>query len=134
MSTDLDLTNVSVLIADDSPTMRQLLADEVSLLRVNKIFQAVNGHEAVEIFEAEHPDVVLTDWNMPELDGLGVLQHIRESGATVPVIMITTECCRKKVVGSIQAGVSDYVIKPFKPKALAAKLLRILECQLSPAC
>ena len=68
------------------------------------------------------PTLVLTDWNMPNLDGIGLLQEIRKRNADIPVIMITTEAERSRVVAAIQAGCSDYLVKPFPPDTLQEKL------------
>ncbi len=79
-------------------------------------------NKALTQFEAANFDVVLSDWNMPNMDGLTFLQKVRETNKDVPFIMITTEAERARVVTAIQAGVTDYLVKPFTPDDLRAKL------------
>jgi two-component system chemotaxis response regulator CheY len=67
-------------------------------------------------------DIILTDWNMPEMSGLELLQAIRATGSTVPIIMITTEGEKSSVIQAIQAGVTDYLCKPFQQEELRDKL------------
>ena len=74
------------------------------------------------MFQSENFDLILTDWNMPEKNGLELITEIRATGATLPVIMITTEAQKGQVVAAVQAGVSDYLTKPFDNEVLRAKL------------
>ncbi|MEZ6046292.1 MAG: response regulator [Planctomycetaceae bacterium] len=78
----------------------------------------------MDLFERANFDIILSDWNMPNMDGLTLLKEIRQRDANVPVIMITTEAERARVVTAIQAGVSDYLIKPFTPDVLKEKMER----------
>ena len=84
--------------------------------------QAADGSEAVEQFHAGEFDLVLTDWNMPGKTGLEVLKDIRASGSTTPVILITTEGEKSRVLEAVQNGVPDYVVKPFEATLLQSKL------------
>ena len=79
-------------------------------------------HAALALFEADKFDIVLTDWNMPVMDGLTLLKEIRSRDQEIPIVMITTEAERARVVTAIEAGVSDYLVKPFTADALNAKL------------
>jgi len=88
------------------------------------IVEAQDGRQALSFFESEDFDVVLTDWNMPVMDGLTLLKEIRERDARLPVVMITTEAERSRVVSAIQNGASDYLVKPFTPDNLKEKLER----------
>ena len=89
---------------------------------VKDCVEASNGVEALKIFQADQFDLILTDWNMPEKSGLELVQDIRAMGATLPIIMVTTEAQKGQVVAAIQAGVSDYLTKPFDNDVLRAKL------------
>ncbi len=80
------------------------------------------GDEAVNLFKPGEFDIVLTDWNMPGKNGLEVIQEIRKMDANVPIIMVTTEAEKSRVVEAIQAGVSDYLVKPFTAETLREKL------------
>lgn len=116
--------SVNVLVADDSRTMRTIIRRSLESLGVTEITEAADGVEAVTIFE-QHPfQLVLTDWNMPRKTGLDVIRDIRSRNAQVPIIMITTEAERSQVLRAIEAGVSDYLVKPFETEALRAKLAK----------
>ena len=86
------------------------------------VVEAENGQVALEAFQANAPDVVFSDWNMPQMNGLQLLQEIRKLNQKVPVIMVTTEGSREKVMSAIAQGVTDYLIKPFTPTTLRDKL------------
>jgi two-component system, chemotaxis family, chemotaxis protein CheY len=111
-----------VLVADDSGTMRAIIVRSLNSLGVSDVVQAEDGAKAVELFQPGVFDLVLTDWNMPGKTGLEVIQEIRKVDANVPVIMITTESDKARVVQAIQAGVTDFVVKPFDSKVLREKL------------
>lgn len=115
---------MKVLLADDSGTMRTIQRRCLSKLGVEDVVEAEDGVQALEAFKGHTFDVVLTDWNMPNMDGLTLLKAIRELNKTVPIIMITTEAERSRVVAAIQAGVSDYLVKPFTPDGLKEKIER----------
>jgi two-component system, chemotaxis family, chemotaxis protein CheY len=111
-----------VLLVDDSGTMRTIQKRCLNKLGIEDVIEAEDGAQALQYFEASTFDVVMTDWNMPKMDGLALLQAIRQRNTTIPVIMITTESERARVVTAIQAGVSDYLVKPFTPDGLREKL------------
>lgn len=113
---------MKVLLVDDSGTMRTIQKRCLNKLGVEDIVEAEDGQFALEHFKKNTFDVVLSDWNMPNMDGLELLKAIRTMNTKVPVIMITTEAERTRVVTAIQAGVSDYLVKPFTPDALKEKL------------
>lgn len=111
-----------VLVADDSSTMRKIILRSLQAVGVSDATEAGDGEEAVVKFQQETFDVVLTDWNMPKKNGLEVIQEIRKLNATVPIIMVTTEAEKTRVMEAIQAGVSDYLVKPFTAETLREKL------------
>jgi two-component system chemotaxis response regulator CheY len=114
--------SVRVLVADDSSTMRKIILRNLLAIGVPSAVEASDGNEAVRLFAPGQFDLVLTDWNMPGKSGLEVIQEIRTKDAKVPIIMITTEAEKSRVVQAIQAGVSDYLVKPFTPDTLREKL------------
>lgn len=118
------IQTMKLLLADDSGTMRTI--QKRCLLKLGlaetDITEAEDGQQALTQFESANFDVVLSDWNMPNMDGLTFLQKVRETNKDVPFIMITTEAERARVVTAIQAGVTDYLVKPFTPDDLRAKL------------
>lgn len=113
---------MKVLLVDDSGTMRTIQRRCLNKLNVTDIHEAEDGQQALQIFATMSFDIVLTDWNMPNMDGLTLLKEIRQLNKEVPIIMITTEAERGRVVVAIQAGVSDYLVKPFTPDGLKEKL------------
>lgn len=113
---------MKVLVADDSGVMRKIIIRSLNSVGVSDTVEAANGQEAIDFFKADSFDLVLTDWNMPEKTGLEVVQELRGSGSKVPIIMVTTEAQKGQVVAAIQAGVTDYLTKPFEAEDLRAKL------------
>lgn len=111
-----------VLIADDSKTMRTIINRSLASLGVTSVAEAADGVEAVALFAQSHFDLVLTDWNMPRKTGLELVKDIRAQNQQVPIIMITTEAERERVMQAITAGVSDYLVKPFTTETLRDKL------------
>lgn len=113
---------MKVLVVDDSAMTRMVAKKTLMSFNLDDVFEAEDGVQALEVFKQESPDVVFTDWNMPNMNGLQLLQAIREINKQVPVIMVTTEGSRGKVVEAIQNGVNDYLVKPFTPVALREKI------------
>lgn len=117
-----------VLVVDDIDTMRILVRNNLRAMGFEQIMLAANGREAVELLKKWSCDLVLTDWNMPLMDGLELLQHIRESERhrDVPVVLITAEGDRAQVRNAITAGVSEFLIKPFTFASFQKKVRRVL--------
>ena len=113
---------MKILVVDDSATMRTIQHRCLSKLGFSDVTEAEDGRQALTLFQETAFDIVLTDWNMPNMDGLTLLKEIRTRNHKIPVVMITTEAERSRVVVAIQAGVSDYLVKPFTPDDLKAKL------------
>ncbi len=111
-----------VLVADDSSTMRKIILRSLQAVGVNDAAEAADGNEAVAMFKPGEFNLVLTDWNMPGKTGLEVIQAIRAQDSAVPIIMVTTEAEKGRVMEAIQAGVSDYLVKPFTAETLREKL------------
>ncbi|GAA4422261.1 MULTISPECIES: response regulator [Bremerella] len=113
---------VRVLVADDSSTMRKIILRSLQAVGVPSAVEAADGEEAVKIFKPGEFDLVLTDWNMPGKSGLEVIQEIRKIDKDVKIMMVTTEAEKSRVMEAIQAGVSDYLVKPFTADTLREKL------------
>jgi two-component system chemotaxis response regulator CheY len=112
------------LVADDSSTMRKIILRSLNAVGVTEITEAGDGDEAIKAFGEGEFDLVLTDWNMPGKSGLEVIQSIRQTNTKVPIIMVTTEAEKSRVLEAIQAGVSDYLVKPFTADTLREKLAK----------
>ena len=113
---------MKVLVADDSGIMRKIIIRSLNSVGVTDIVEAANGQEAIDKYKQTPVDLILTDWDMPEKSGLDVVVEIRATGSNVPIIMVTTEAQKGRVIAAIQAGVNDYLTKPFEADDLRAKL------------
>ena len=113
---------MKILLVDDSGTMRTIQKRVLAKLGVEDVTEAEDGCQALKAFEEQSFDIILSDWNMPNMDGLTFLKEIRQRDKDIPFIMITTESERARVVAAIQAGCSDYLVKPFTPDGLKEKL------------
>jgi two-component system chemotaxis response regulator CheY len=106
--------------------MRKIIIRSLNALGIAEITEAADGNEALQLFQGKTFDMVLTDWNMPHKTGLDVIRGIRDAGSKVPIIMATTEGEKSRVVEAIQAGVTDYIVKPFTAELLREKLVKHL--------
>jgi len=114
-----------ILIVDDSSTMRRIIGNVVQQLGVAKedFDEAEDGVVAWTLFqEKNNYDVVLTDWNMPNMNGLDLVKHIRSVDKKTPIVMITTEGGKGEVITALKAGVNNYIVKPFSADILKEKL------------
>lgn len=114
-----------ILIVDDSSTMRRIIGNVVQQLGVAKgdFDEAEDGVVAWTLFqEKNNYDVVLTDWNMPNMNGLDLVKHIRGVDKKTPIVMITTEGGKGEVITALKAGVNNYIVKPFSADILKEKL------------
>lgn len=113
---------MKALIVDDSMTIRRIVIKALAIVGIEDTVEAVDGQDALAKLEGNEFDVILLDWNMPKLTGIETLQQLRANGNTTPVIMVTTEAEKSRVIEAIKAGANDYLIKPFAPDQLAAKV------------
>lgn len=122
-----DFMKLKVLIVEDQADSRAILRNMLAELGVNQIFEASDGREALQFMDAafDYVDMVLCDWNMPEMSGMEFLRQVRSTGANIPFLMITGRGDMDSVLEAKGSGVSGYIRKPFSPSQLEAKL-RIL--------
>jgi two-component system chemotaxis response regulator CheY len=111
-----------IMLVDDSRTMRNVQKSILSQIGYKDVVEAENGLDALTRCNAEAPDLILLDWNMPQMDGLSFLTEFRKKNKDVPVIMVTTEAERVRVIEAIKAGVNNYVVKPFTPDLLEQRI------------
>ena len=114
--------SLKVLVVDDSGVMRKIIIRSLNAVGVTDVVEAGDGTEGLQRFKEHEFNIVLTDWNMPGKSGIDLTRDIRALGSTVPIMMITTEAERTRVVEAIQAGVNDYLAKPFEADTLREKL------------
>ena len=119
--------NMKVLVVDDFATMRRIITNVLKQLGYENIFEAEDGTKALQVLETEQIDFVITDWNMPQMSGLDLLKAIRasEDKKEIPVLMVTAEAMQENIIKAAQAGVNNYIIKPFDAKTLAEKIQKI---------
>ena len=111
-----------VLVVDDSAVMRKVLIGALSRANITEVDQACDGAEAVAATQRTDYDLVLMDWNMPNMLGIEAVRAIRAQGKTMPIIMVTTEAEKSRVIDALKAGASNYIIKPFAPSAIVSKI------------
>lgn len=117
---------MKILLVDDSRTIRNIQKNVLAQLGHTDVLEAADGVEALGVLSAQRPDLVLIDWNMPNMDGLALVQKIREKDKLLPLIMVTTEAEKSRVLQAIKAGVNSYVVKPFTAETLAARIEQTL--------
>jgi len=117
-----------ILVVDDSSTMRRIIVNTLSRLGFKDTIQAADGVEAWEVYQANKNDIdaIITDWNMPNMNGLEFVIKVREVDKKTPIIMVTTEGGKKEVITALKAGVNNYIVKPFTPQVLKEKLEAVL--------
>lgn len=117
------------LVVDDFSTMRRIVRNLLKELGYINVDEAEDGQVALQKLQAGDVDFVVTDWNMPNMDGLQLLQAIRASDALkhLPVLMITAEAKKENIIAAAQAGASGYIVKPFTGATLSEKLQKIFE-------
>lgn len=122
---------MKLLLVDDSRTMRNIqkktLTEAMGATAV-EFAEAADGVEALKVI-AENPsgfDAILVDWNMPNMDGITLVRNVRTTDTKTPLIMVTTEAEKSRVMDAIKAGVNNYVIKPFTPEGLVEKITTTL--------
>lgn len=119
---------MKALIVDDSQIMRRIIVSVLKKAGVNDISEVTNGQEALDVLKQDKDiGLVLLDWNMPVMTGIETLKHIRTTNKQLPVVMVTTESEKERVVEAIKAGANDYMLKPFNPDEVLEKLRKYLE-------
>lgn len=121
--------NLRFLVVDDFATMRRIVRNLLKDLGYHNVEEAEDGSDALAKLQASPVDFVISDWNMPNMDGLQLLNEIRKDArlSAVPVLMVTAEAKKENIIAAAQAGASGYVVKPFTAATLEEKLNKIFE-------
>ncbi|WP_448563769.1 chemotaxis response regulator CheY [Thalassotalea ganghwensis] len=121
--------NMKVLVVDDFSTMRRIVKNLLRDLGFTNISEADDGSTALPMLQGGDFDFVVTDWNMPGMQGIDLLKAIRADAnlAHIPVLMVTAEAKKEQIVMAAQAGVNGYIVKPFTAATLKTKLDKIFE-------
>ena len=120
---------MKILLVDDSSTMRRIQKNTLSKIGHTDVDEAEDGADAVKKVGQGKYDLVLMDWNMPNMTGIEALKKIKEDPAykSLPVIMVTSESEKTRIVEAIQSGAANYVVKPFQPETLEEKINSVLQ-------
>lgn len=118
-----------IITVDDSSTMRRIIKNTLQKLGFSSILEAGNGIEALEVMAKNKVDIIVTDWNMPEMDGLTFVKAVRQKDEykDLPILMITTEAAKEDILTALRSGVNNYVVKPFTPETLQEKIFKLLD-------
>ena len=124
MGDTIDKANMAILVVDDSSTMRRIMRLTLSRCGYNNVEEAQNGVEGLAKAGQKQFQCVITDWNMPEMDGLEMTKNIRKlpNYEKVPIMMVTTEGGKQEVVEALMQGVNSYIVKPFTEAILSEKM------------
>lgn len=118
---------LKILTIDDSTTMRRIIINTLSRIGYKDVVQADHGKSGLAKLDEGGVDLIITDWNMPEMDGLEFVKRVRAGDyKDVPILMVTTNAAKEDIVEALQAGVNNYVVKPFTPETLKEKIELLL--------
>jgi two-component system, chemotaxis family, chemotaxis protein CheY len=122
------VANLKILAVDDSPTMRRIIINTLKRAGYDDVIEASDGKDALAKMRVEKVNFVITDWNMPEMDGLTFVSTLRSTDEfkALPILMVTTRSVKEDIVEAMKAGVNNYIVKPFTPETLKAKIDQIL--------
>ena len=122
------MSDLRILAVDESSTMRRIIINTLKRAGFVNVIEASDGKEALAKLETEDINFVITEWNMPEMDGLTLVSNMRKSDShsKTPVLMVTTRSVKEDVVEALKAGVNNYILKPFTPDTLKEKIEKTL--------
>jgi two-component system chemotaxis response regulator CheY len=125
----VDFKEMKFLVVDDFSTMRRIIRNLLKELGYNNVDEAEDGSMALAKLNRETFDFIVSDWNMPVMDGLELLKAVRADPRLkhIPMLMVTAEAKKENIIAAAQAGASSYVVKPFTAATLDEKITKILE-------
>ena len=127
-------TSIKVLVVDDMSTMRRIVKNVLKQIGFSDMVEAENGQDALNKLKVGDIGLIVSDWNMPVMQGVELLRAVRADAELkhLPFLMVTAEAQKENIIEAVQAGVSNYVVKPFAAEALQAKLEKIF-AKVQPA-
>ncbi|MEA3486123.1 MAG: chemotaxis response regulator CheY [Thermodesulfobacteriota bacterium] len=121
--------NMKILVVDDFATMRKIIKNLLKQAGYQNIVEAEDGGAALKTLQSQKVDFIISDWNMPNMNGLEFLTAVRTDSelSSLPFLMVTAEALQENVVQAVKAGVSNYIVKPFTAEVLNEKIEKIIE-------
>ena len=123
--------NIKILVVDDAPMIRRILKNILKEMGFNNIEEAEDGQVALQKLRSQKFDFVITDWNMPNLTGIELVQEIRNDPSLkhLPILMVTAEAKKENVILALKTGVNNYISKPFTPDKIKTKIEAIFSAK-----
>lgn len=121
--------NMNVLVVDDFATMRRIIKNVLKQIGFTNISEADDGKSALKVLTDETFDLILCDWNMPEMSGIELLEKMKSDDQLkgIPFVMITAETKKDNIIEAVKAGVSNYIVKPFTAEIVEEKLKKVFK-------
>ncbi len=122
------MADLKILAVDDSPTMRRIIINTLKRAGYSDVLEASDGRDALAKMKVDKVNFVITDWNMPEMDGLAFVTALRSMSEykSLPILMVTTRSVKDDIMEALKAGVNNYIVKPFTPDTLKEKIKQVL--------
>ena len=122
------MADLKILAVDDSPTMRRIIINTLKRAGFEDVIEASDGRDALAKMKVEKVNFIITDWNMPEMDGLTFVTTLRgmDEYKSLPILMVTTRSVKDDIMIALKAGVNNYIVKPFTPETLKDKIEQVL--------
>ncbi|SMC09267.1 chemotaxis response regulator CheY [Nitratiruptor tergarcus] len=123
--------NIRILVVDDAPMIRRILKNLLKEMGFSNIDEAEDGMVALQKLRSQKYDFVITDWNMPNLTGIELVQEIRKDPnlKSLPIMMVTAEAKKENIILALKSGVNNYIVKPFTPENVKAKIEAIFSAK-----
>lgn len=124
-------TDLTILIVDDCSTMRWTLINILQDAGYTNVHESADGNAALELLKTHDIDLVISDWKMPNMNGLDLLKQIRSTQklADIPVLMLTSENSKEQIMDAIKSGANGYLLKPFQANAILSKVERFSQAE-----
>ena len=125
---DKVISGYKIMVIDDSSTTRKVITNILGQIGHKEIIEAENGIDALAKLAQNRVDLILCDWNMPNMNGLQFVKSLRsmKTYGNIPILMVTTNAAKEEIIQALQAGASDYVAKPFTPQVIQQKIRKLL--------
>jgi two-component system, chemotaxis family, chemotaxis protein CheY len=120
---------IKILVVDDFATMRKVVKNLLKQAQFENVTEAEDGIAALRVLKSQKIDLIISDWNMPNMTGLDLLKAVRADSelADIPFLMVTAEALQENVIAAVKAGVNNYIVKPFTAETLGEKIAKIME-------